>query len=203
VPLGIPLVTVACISVVGRFNPLGGRRQVAIGPEPHPVDGVLPVASRFVWRAFVVAVPRPAQRVNARQRPQVRRGLRGVQGIQQGKTIFPDRLGIGLAFSLLPGQMRILNPFGVALVPLRGDDVLQPCRGDGGQIVECRPQRLSDEFQPAARTCVASVRCCPPALSRPKARQRSSSMSNKRASARPASSHPEIHSAQKNRGLGR
>jgi hypothetical protein len=58
------------------------------------------------------------------------------------------RTALGLALGLLPRQTRILNPFARALGPLRRDEALQPCRGDGGQIVERRPQRLSDEFQP-------------------------------------------------------
>src|SRR5438552_5006729 len=77
-PRRVAFVAVARLDIVGRFDALGGRRQVAARLETHTPLGGRPRGRRLTCRPLVVALPRPAQRLHARGLAQPRWGFRGL-----------------------------------------------------------------------------------------------------------------------------
>ena len=58
-PLGLTFVAVACLGIVRRFDPLGGRGQCTVCLEADAMDGASFCPSRLVPYAGIVALPRP------------------------------------------------------------------------------------------------------------------------------------------------
>jgi hypothetical protein len=71
------------------------------------------------------------------------------QGVKDVEPILSDRLGIGLACGLVPGQACVLDPLVIARILFQGHQPLQPVGHHGGQLDERRSEGLGDSFQPS------------------------------------------------------
>ena len=119
--------------------------------------------------------------------------LGSLQGVQEVEAILAHRLGIGLACRPWPwaaatprsaGHSARTTPAGSRPWSQSGATVATALSA-ARRVSATSSSRFSTRM--AASTCVESVRCWPRALSQPRARQRSSSLSSRSSSALPAS----------------
>jgi hypothetical protein len=151
-PGRLALVAGARVWIIRGLERLGGPGPCRLRLEPYPRRRGVSRARRLCREAFVVVVPRPAQRVHARQLPQARERFCGIQRVKQRLPILTDRLHRGIAWGVLPRQTGLLTPLAGALIPRQRGDTLPPGGCDRGQGSERRAPRLRHAFQPMADT---------------------------------------------------
>ena len=101
-PLCTALVAITRLDIVGRFESLSRLGQLTVGLESNQA------LARHLWVAtFIVALPSAPQGVDQGQMPQAGRGLIIIQGIEQGKAISADALGVGVALGRLARGKRL------------------------------------------------------------------------------------------------
>ena len=130
------------LDIVGRFESLSRLGQLTVGLESNQA------LARRPWVAtFIVALPSAPQGVDQGQMPQAGRGLIIIQGIEQGKAISADALGVGVALGRLARQAAVLDALAIAFVPRQRDHALKPLGGFAGHLIEGGAQRFADELQ--------------------------------------------------------
>lgn len=124
-PVQAVLAAVAGLGVVRGLDPLGRRRQLALGPEPcyDSFGGAAPL---------VVSLPDRAEHVHLRRPAEFGRGLGRVQPVEQQEPVSADRLGIGLTLLALVRKAGVLDPATIPLVPFRGGHTAHPFGSDRG-----------------------------------------------------------------------
>src|SRR5262249_29210008 len=140
-PLRVAFVPIACLRIVGGFDPFRRWRQLPIGLEADPGDGRLAYGGSLTWRTLIVALPGLTEGGNNRQLPQPLGRLWRVQYVEEVEAILAHGLRIGVALGLPLRQPRIFDPLAIPFIPGQGSQSLEPGRGYSGERVERGAER--------------------------------------------------------------
>ena len=160
------------IGVIGRARPVMNRREVLALPPAHP-----PLV------AVVLLDPGDPQDLHRLDLAQPVRSRGGVDRLQQDEPVPSDLLRPLFTDLFALGEAVVVHARPVALGPLGRDQARQPCRAATASASSAArgvspTNSILFSVRTAASTCVESVRCRPPAFSRPSPRRRSSTSSS-------------------------
>src|SRR5258707_8937145 len=133
-----------------RFSLFARLRFGIIGRADHALSVFFARACSpfgFPSRHLVILLPDLAQDLYTVQGFSLLWRIGAFQGCQHMKPIGSNLAGQGGALTLAFRQTVVLHPMAIALKPIGADLFAQPVGGETSQIVQGRPQRLSDTFQ--------------------------------------------------------